>query len=228
MRSGKRPRSTAPSRLDPAPSTFADPTAAPGNATRPFSTRTVRSAGATTAACARRWCNNEWLSEAECDESAPVETHDSTGPSCADLCCQAHDACCGKPKTEQHNCNGMIVDCLSKARARARGPAHPPDLRLHPVSAVQPALAHVHARRRACTRWRNRSGDGRCRELVLRLAMPERRRARGGGRVMGHTRQPRPGSRRPRPRGLPDKPASLCTVALRGERRRSIANRVVL
>ena len=64
--------------------------------------------------CGPGWCNNKWISESICDESAAPEHHSITGYSCADLCCQQHDNCCGQPKKLQGECNNMIVKCLSK------------------------------------------------------------------------------------------------------------------
>jgi len=64
--------------------------------------------------CGPGWCNNKWISESDCDDSVKPEHHIFTGYSCADLCCQKHDHCCGKSKEKQQDCNTEIVDCLSK------------------------------------------------------------------------------------------------------------------
>jgi hypothetical protein len=44
--------------------------------------------------------------------SLPPESHNMTGPSCADSCCQMHDQCCGHG-SDRSVCNGYIVDCLA-------------------------------------------------------------------------------------------------------------------
>lgn len=41
------------------------------------------------------WCNEAYIDEQQCDDSSPVETWSTTGPSCADTCCKLHDTCCG-------------------------------------------------------------------------------------------------------------------------------------
>ena len=64
--------------------------------------------------CGPGWCNDKWISEAKCDESTKPEYHFLTGYSCADLCCQKHDKCCGNQKNEQGDCNPKIVECLSQ------------------------------------------------------------------------------------------------------------------
>ena len=64
--------------------------------------------------CGPGWCNDKWTDEDVCDESAKPEHHFFTGYSCADLCCQKHDNCCGNPKKDQKDCNPEIVNCLSK------------------------------------------------------------------------------------------------------------------
>jgi len=63
--------------------------------------------------CGPGWCNDKWISETYCNESIKPEYHYFTGYSCADLCCQQHDKCCGQQKNKQTNCNPTIVDCLS-------------------------------------------------------------------------------------------------------------------
>jgi hypothetical protein len=62
--------------------------------------------------CGPDWCNGQVLDEAKCDDSAPVETHSLTGPSCGDSCCKMHDTCCGHG--ERSTCNKAIVDCLAQ------------------------------------------------------------------------------------------------------------------
>jgi len=62
--------------------------------------------------CGPGWCNGQWLGETDCDDSSPVETWSATGQSCADLCCKAHDTCCGH-EPPYRDCNKKIVACLS-------------------------------------------------------------------------------------------------------------------
>ena len=64
--------------------------------------------------CGPGWCNNKFLDENKCDTSVEPEYHNSTGYSCADVCCRHHDKCCGQYRHLQSNCNTEIVDCLSK------------------------------------------------------------------------------------------------------------------
>ncbi len=64
--------------------------------------------------CGPGWCNNMWLDESKCNTSIKPEHHLLTGYSCADLCCQKHDKCCGQDKSLQQDCNKEIVKCLSK------------------------------------------------------------------------------------------------------------------
>ena len=63
--------------------------------------------------CGPGWCNGGWISEGDCDDSVSPETHSLTGPSCADVCCRSHDACCGH-SSHRNTCNTALVDCLSK------------------------------------------------------------------------------------------------------------------
>ena len=62
--------------------------------------------------CGPNWCNNQVLSEANCDDSVQPETWSFTGASCADSCCKAHDTCCGHGV--RATCNTEIVNCLSQ------------------------------------------------------------------------------------------------------------------
>lgn len=62
--------------------------------------------------CGPTWCNGMVLDESECDDSSDPETHDLTGPSCADVCCRGHDICCGHEDRE--SCNKEIVNCLGQ------------------------------------------------------------------------------------------------------------------
>eukprot|EP00040_Diaphanoeca_grandis_P021590 m.115177 g.115177 ORF g.115177 m.115177 type:complete len:139 (-) comp28403_c1_seq1:512-928(-) len=63
--------------------------------------------------CGPGWCNGGWTPEEDCDDHVAPETWSSTGPSCADVCCKAHDNCCGH-EPPYSSCNTQIVDCLSK------------------------------------------------------------------------------------------------------------------
>ena len=64
--------------------------------------------------CGPGWCNNMWLSEDKCNTTALPEYHSLTGYSCADLCCQLHDRCCGKSQIFQTMCNTNFIKCLSE------------------------------------------------------------------------------------------------------------------
>ena len=61
--------------------------------------------------CGPGWCNDKWINEKDCDDSVEPETHSTTGPSCADSCCRAHDKCCGHG--DRSTCNTDISNCLS-------------------------------------------------------------------------------------------------------------------
>ena len=63
--------------------------------------------------CGPGWCNNMWLPEGKCNATILPEYHIGTGYSCADLCCQKHDICCGRNIDNRKNCNKEIVSCLN-------------------------------------------------------------------------------------------------------------------
>ena len=72
--------------------------------------------------CGPGWCNDGWYSEWDSDANhcgpnyGEAEISSITGePSCADLCCRAHDECCAPGGTDlpaTSGCNTDLVNCL--------------------------------------------------------------------------------------------------------------------
>mmetsp|Transcript_25061 Transcript_25061/g.58312 ORF Transcript_25061/g.58312 Transcript_25061/m.58312 type:complete len:149 (-) Transcript_25061:70-516(-) len=63
--------------------------------------------------CGAGWCGGQFRSESQCAFSIAPQSSFQGGPSCADACCQGHDACCGAPGGKEL-CNGALVECLGR------------------------------------------------------------------------------------------------------------------
>jgi hypothetical protein len=57
--------------------------------------------------CGPGWCNDDWIREEDCDDSA-----DASWGSCTDGCCREHDRCCGHA-SDTRSCNSDFIDCLT-------------------------------------------------------------------------------------------------------------------
>lgn len=55
--------------------------------------------------CGPGWCNDDWVREEDCDDSA-----DSSWGSCTDGCCREHDCCCGH-ESDTRSCNSDLINC---------------------------------------------------------------------------------------------------------------------